>query len=368
MSIDATSPRYARQRTLSGFGVAGQEALAAARVLVIGAGGLGCAVLPTLAAAGIGHLAIVDGDTVDESNLHRQTLYSLADVGRPKAEAAAEVLRTLSPDADIVAHAAGFDAGTAATLAADVTLLIDATDNPAARYLANDLAASLAIPLVWGSALGWVGQVGVAWDARGADYRDLFPTEPAVEGATCATVGVLPSVCTTIGGMMAGEALKIVSASGDPLVGRVLQFDARTGRVRELAFRRSALRARGQASVSPGSPAAAPSAGSRPRALEPAELKRMLDAREPLVLIDVREPWEAERVQIPGSLLVPFGNLAARVAELDPAAPTIVYCHHGPRAFSAAEFLARRGFGSVAVLNGGIDAWAREADPMAARY
>lgn len=358
MSIDATSIRFARQRALTGFGIAGQGRLAPARIVVIGAGGLGSAVLPTLAAAGIGSITIVDDDTVDESNLHRQTLYSPADIGRSKAEAAMSAMKRLSPDAEITARAMRFNSETAPALASDADLIVDASDNTATRYLANDAAAGRGVPLVWGNALGWSGQVGVAWDARGVDYRDLFPTEPAADGATCETVGVLPSVCTVIGGMMAGEALKLLTASGEPLVGRVVHFDARDGRIRELNYRRAPSRRW----------AGAAKTTDDPQAVSPLQLKALLEGGQRLVLLDVREPWEAEQAQIPGSVLIPLAELTSRHTELDAAATTVIYCHHGMRSAQALDFLRQSGFAEASHLTGGIDAWSREVDPGLRRY
>ena len=200
MAIDPDAPRYARQRILPGFGRSAQQRLADAHVVVIGAGGLGATVLPALAAAGVGTIAIVDDDVVDVSNLHRQTLFSPADVGRAKVDAAADALARLAPDVAIERHGIRFAPGTTFDLLLDADLLIDGSDNLATRYLANDAAAIRAIPLVWGSALRYSGQVGVAWDERGIDYRDLFPEEPdAADADTCELAGVLPPVCAVTG-------------------------------------------------------------------------------------------------------------------------------------------------------------------------
>ncbi len=371
MPLDPASPRFARQRILAGFGDQGQAALAGAHVLVIGAGGLGSAVLPLLAAAGVGILTVVDDDTVAESNLHRQTLHTADDLARNKAESAAETLRRLSPDAEIRAVAARFEPGQTFDLLLDVDVLVDATDNPATRYLANDAAAIRGIPLVWGSALAYAGQVGVAWDEKGVDYRDLFPQGQSPEGGadegdTCDVVGVLPSVCGVIGAMMATEVLKLLTGVGEPLLGRVAAYDALTGRTREIEYRRDPEAPR------PGSleeRTAMPGADAiHDRTITAEQLAAELRGATPPVLLDVREPWEAELVSIPGSALIPLGELPARIAELDSDAELVLYCHHGSRSDRALQFLERLEFTNVRHLTGGIDAWSVKVDPSAPRY
>jgi molybdopterin/thiamine biosynthesis adenylyltransferase/rhodanese-related sulfurtransferase len=363
VSIDAGSVRFERQRTLAGFGLAGQRDLAAARILVIGAGGLGSSLLPSLAAAGVGEIGIVDDDVVEESNLHRQTMFSLSDVGRLKSEAAADALRRLSPDATVNAHPVRFDSHTAAMLAEDVDLLVDASDTLATRYLANDIAAERGVPLVWGNALGWAGQAGVAWDAKGVDYRDLFPVESSEDDATCALVGVLPTVCAVIGSIMANEVLKLLTDTGEPLLGRVLHFDSRSGSFRELAYRRApGDRSRQETPMTVTRPM------DDPHSLSAPQLRSLLDDGAPLTLLDVREPWEAETARLPNSVLVPLGDLAARHPELSKTARTVIYCHHGVRSADALGYLRELGFGDVSHLSGGIDAWSREIDPAIGRY
>lgn len=362
--MDASSPRYARQRALVGLGAEGQERLAAAHVVVVGAGGLGSAVIPALAAAGVGELTIVDDDEVDVTNLHRQTLHSPADIGRTKAESAAEAVAALSPETVVHAEPVRFDAASALALILDADLLVDASDNTATRYLANDVAAVRGIPLVWGSAVGWSGQAGVAWDARGVDYRDLFPVEPDADPASCETLGVLPTVCTVIGGIMAGEALKLLTGSGEPLLGRAVEFDGRTGRTRELEYRREAGAPR------PGSieERTAERVPDETHNLTPRQLEALIASGEEFVLLDVREPHEAEIASLPGSVLIPLGELPFRIGELDSDAPTVVYCHHGFRSSQALGLLRAQGFAEAGHLTGGIDAWAREVDPSMARY
>lgn len=367
MAVDASSPRFARQRILNGFGLDAQQRLADAHVLVIGAGGLGSAVLPILAAAGVGTITVQDDDTVAESNLHRQTLHTADDVGRSKAESAADSLRETAPDADIRALTTRFEPGTTFDLLLDVDVLVDATDNPATRYLANDAAAIRGIPLVWGSALAYAGQVGVAWDEKGIDYRDLFPeSDDASSGDTCDIVGVLPSVCGVIGAMMATEVLKLVSGIGEPLLGRVAAYDALTGRTREIEYRRDPEAPR------PGSleeRTAMPDTDHLAnRTIDAVELAERLAGANPPVVVDVREPWEAELVSIPGSLLIPLGELPDRLGEIDSDADVVLYCHHGSRSDRALQFLERMEFANVRHLTGGIDAWAVKVDPNLPRY
>jgi adenylyltransferase/sulfurtransferase len=364
MAVDPAAPRFARQRILAGFGD-GQQKLADAHVLVVGAGGLGSAALPLLAAAGVGTLTVVDDDTVAESNLHRQTLHTPADVGRNKAASAAGKLRDLAPGADIRVVEGRFAAGMTFDLLLDVDVLVDASDNPATRYLANDAAAIRGIPLVWGSALAYAGQVGVAWDERGVDYRDLFPEGDSTAGDSCEIVGVLPSVCGVIGGMMASEVLKLVTGVGEPLLGRVAAYDALTGRTREIEYRRD------PESPRPGSleERTAAAVYDLPDHTVTAEaLAAELAGPTPPVLIDVREPWEAELVSIPGSVLIPLGELPDRVNEIDSDADVVLYCHHGSRSDRALQFLQRLEFANVRHLTGGVDAWAAKVDPSLPRY
>jgi adenylyltransferase/sulfurtransferase len=372
MAVDPSSPRFARQRILAGFGAEAQAALAGAHVLVIGAGGLGSATLPLLAAAGVGILTVIDDDTVAESNLHRQTLHTAGDVGANKAASAAATLGALAPDAEIRVVESRFAAGTTFDLLLDVDVLVDASDNPATRYLANDAATIRGIPLVWGSALGYAGQVGVAWDEKGIDYRDLFPQgqspdeSSASDQDTCEIVGVLPSVCGVIGAMMATEVLKVVTGVGEPLLGRVAAYDALTGRTREIEYRRDPGAAR---------PGSLDERTSMPdtdhladHTINAIQLSGELAGPNPPLLIDVREPWEAELVSIPGSVLIPLGELPERATELDSDADIVLYCHHGMRSDRALQFLQRMEFSRVRHLTGGIDSYAVKVDPSLPRY
>lgn len=361
--LDPSSARYSRQRVLPGFGAAGQQRLAGAHVVVLGAGGLGSAVLPILVAAGVGRLTIVDDDRVDETNLHRQILHAPPDIGRLKVDSATDAAAALSPGTVVVPVPHRFDASNADHLLADADLVIDGTDDILTRYVADDAAARAGIPLVWGSAARFGGQVGVSWEAKGVSYRDLFPEPPADAGLSCEVDGILPSVCTVTGGLMAGEALKVLTGVGEPLLGRAALYDALTGRTREIAFRREGAR--------PGPAARAAPAAARPPAIAEVDapaLAAELASGAPPVLLDVREPWEADLVAIPGSTLIPLHEIGGRTGELDPAASVVVYCHLGVRSRLAAEHLVASGFVDVRNLAGGIDAWSRTVDESAVRY
>lgn len=372
MPVDPDAPRYRRQRILDGFGAVAQRALADAHVVVIGAGGLGCALLPALAGAGVGTLTILDDDTVDETNLHRQTLYGPSDVGRPKAEAAAAALARIAPDVVVHARVERFAAGATFDLLLEADLLVDGSDDPATRYLANDAAAIRAIPLVWGSALRYSGQAGVAWDERGVDYRDLFPEQPDAAEDTCEIVGVLPTVCAVTGGIMAGEVLKLLTGVGEPLLGRVAVYDALSGTTREIAYRRDPDAER------PGSleERTAIREPDPARSVTAVQLAKLLAGpttegvhETPPLLLDVRDRPEASFTSLPGSVLIPLGELSERLDELpDRDASIVVYCHHGVRSARALELLEQRGFTRARHLTGGIDAWSVQVDPEVPRY
>jgi molybdopterin/thiamine biosynthesis adenylyltransferase/rhodanese-related sulfurtransferase len=382
--IDPNSPRYARQRVLPGFGAEGQRRLADAHVVVLGAGGLGSAVVPALVAAGVGRVTVVDDDRVEVTNLHRQTLHTPDDVGRTKVESATDAAAALSPDTLVHPVPHRFGATNADELLAGADLVIDGTDDILTRYVADDAAARAGIPLVWGSAAKFSGQVGVSWEARGFSYRDLFPEPPADAGLSCEIDGILPTVCTVTGGLMAGEALKLLTGIGEPLLGRVIVYDALSARTREIVYKRATDAApRAGGPDSPASRATRPpvvtASGRRvaspkgtrvetPAEVQPAALAGELASDAPPLLLDVREPWEAEIAALPGSTLIPLGELGDRVGELDPAASVVVYCHLGVRSEYAARQLAGVGFAKVRNLAGGIDAWSRTVDPAVARY
>lgn len=364
--METPANRYARQMALPGFGPAAQQRLAAARVLVIGAGGLGSSVIPALAAAGVGTIVIVDDDTVELSNLHRQHIHGVADVGRPKARSAAESVAGIDPAIAVEVHEVRLTAGNALELYAGVDLVIDGSDNFATRYLSNDAAALAGIPLVWGAVSQYAGQVGVAWAARGPQYRDLFPTPPPPGSVlSCEAGGVLPTVCSVIGSIMSTEAIKIITGIGAPLIGRVTTFDALTGGFRELSYERNPNGAPIDAlidyEVFCGT---APTVDS----VTAPQLASELAAGGTVTLVDVREQWEADIASLPGSRLVPLGSLDDAIDGLRSAESVVIYCHLGARSARALDILRNNGFTSARQLDGGIDAWSRLVDPDVRRY
>lgn len=400
----APGTRYIRQTTLPGFGAAGQAALAAGRVLVIGAGGLGSSVLPALAAAGVGTLGIIDDDTVETSNLHRQYLHSPADVGRSKVDSAAATLTALNPATTIVTHPVRLTSENALAIFSGYDVVIDGSDNFPTRYLANDAAALSGIPLVWGAVSQYAGQAGVCFAAEGPQYRDLFPTPPPPGTVlSCADGGVLPTVCAVIGAILATETIKLLTGVGTPLLGRVTTFDALSGAFREIAYAAdpdgepitglidydvfcgiTRPRANGnavdgaagdvtaadEASVSDTVTAAQLAAELEAAAEKPDGVPDPTGAR--MTLLDVREPWEVQVAHLPGALVVPLGLLEGEleqgIAGLEPANPVVVFCHHGVRSAAALEMLRARGFADARHLEGGIEAWSRTVDRGVPRY
>ncbi len=351
--------RYSRQEALPGFGTHGQARLAAARVLVIGAGGLGSAVIPALAGAGVGTIAIVDDDRVELSNLHRQHIHTMSDVGSAKAHSAAQSVAALNPDVVVRPIEQHLTSANALALFAGVDLVIDGSDNFPTRYLADDAARLTGIPVVWGAVSQYGGQAGLSWATRGPTYRDLFPVPPAPGAvASCEAGGVLPTTVAVIGAIMATEAIKVLTGIGEPLVGRATTYDALTGNFRRLEY------------------ATDPDAEPITELIDYAAFCGLGDALSPMqlaartdhyTLLDVREPWEADTVSLPGAVLIPLGSLGARIDELDRALPIVAFCHHGVRSASARLLLAEHGF-DASHLTGGIDAWARDYDSSLARY
>jgi molybdopterin/thiamine biosynthesis adenylyltransferase/rhodanese-related sulfurtransferase len=354
--------RYSRQVALPGFGHESQSKLAVAKVLVIGAGGLGSAVIPALAAAGVGTIGIVDDDRVELSNLHRQLVHTMADVGRSKAHSAASAVAAIDPAIVVTVHDERLTAANALEIFAAYDHIVDGSDNFATRYLANDAAAIAGIPLVWGAVSQYGGQAGVAWAARGPHYRDLFPVPPAPGSVlSCEEGGVMPTVVATIGSIMATETIKLITGIGHPLVGRVTTMDALSGQFRELAYE--------------SDPIAGPITElidydlfcGISSTITAAQLQAELADGAPITLVDVREPWEAEIATLPGAKLVPLGSFEQAIDFLADEPNVVLYCHHGVRSQQALDQLTARGV-PARHLGGGIDEWSRLVDPATARY
>ncbi|MFT3661413.1 MAG: molybdopterin-synthase adenylyltransferase MoeB [Gordonia sp. (in: high G+C Gram-positive bacteria)] len=366
--------RYSRHLIIPDVGPTGQRRLRNARVLVTGAGGLGSPVLLYLAAAGVGTLGIVDFDVVDESNLQRQVIHGVADVGRPKVVSAAESIAAIDPDCRVERHETALTADDAVELFGRYDLIVDGTDNFATRYLVNDAAALAHKPYVWGSIFRFTGQVSVFWedapDGRGLNYRDLYPQAPPPGLVpSCAEGGVLGVLCASIGSVMGTEAIKLICGIGEPLLGRLMLYDALDMTWRTVRFARDPGRAPITGLIDYdefcGVDDDAVLAAARRSAVTPVRLKTMLDGAAPPVLIDVREPVEWEIVHLEGARPVPAAGLisGAALGDIPHDGDVILYCKTGVRSAEALAALHRAGLDHVRHLHGGIAAWAREIDP-----
>lgn len=382
--------RYGRHLTLPEVGIEGQRRLKAARVLVVGAGGLGSPLALYLAAAGVGTLGLVDFDTVDVSNLQRQILYGASDVGRPKLDVARERLREINPHVEVVPHRVRLEAGNALDVLSGYDLVVDGSDNFPTRYLVNDACVLLGKPNVYGSIFRFEGQVAVFWGAEGPCYRCLF-SEPPPPGLvpSCAEAGVLGILPGVIGALQANEAVKLllapVAGGVDPAVGRLVTFDALRLRFRELRLKKDPecpvcserptqtelidyeAFCGGAAEATEDDLVEEPSADDLPFQIDPRELARWRDEGRELVLLDVRTPMEIAICRIEGSIFIPLDELPERLGELDGGRTVVALCHLGARSAAAVQFL--RGHGLRAVnLAGGIDAWSAHVDPAVPRY
>ncbi len=369
--------RYGRHLVLSEIGVDGQARLKRARVLLVGAGGLGAPAGLYLAAAGVGRLAIVDNDHVDVTNLQRQVVFTMEDVGRNKAQAASERLRALNPHVDLVAHPVRLTHANAPQLLRGHDVVIDGSDNFATRYLVNDTCAALGIPHVHGSVLRFEGQVSF-FDGAGPCYRCLFPAPPA-PGAVpdCAEAGVLGVLPGMIGSIQAAEAIKSITHAGTTLAGRLLRIDALSMKFTEVAVARDpACPVCGDYRHDPTPARDNTCAPARPKEksvsipeMTVQELKQRLDAGDKLVVLDVREPHEQKVATIAGtSVSIPMGEIPARMQELAEDDEIVVYCRSGNRSARVVEFLQDSGFDRVFNLKGGIRAWSDEIDPSVKKY
>jgi len=362
--------RFARHLALPGIGAAGQERLHAARMVIVGMGGLGSPAALYLAAAGVGSLVLVDDDRVDVTNLQRQVLHSTADVGRLKVESARDRLLALDPAVQIDAHALRFDAENADVLLAGATVVIDGSDNFATRYAVSDACVRHGIPLVHGSVLRWEGQATVLIAGNAPCYRCLFPDAPPPGVAPdCASGGVLGALPGIVGSIQAAEAVKLVlGATSDTLAGRLLLVDARRMHFSTIDVRRDpACPACGDRVTTHVADDGVPLA-SMSDECTPAELAGRLARGETVELLDVREPAEWAIARLPGARLVPLATLDATLGSLDPLREIVVYCHHGVRSQWAVLTLRDAGFAHARNMTGGIDRWSREVDASVPRY
>ena len=360
--------RYARQLILDEVGIEGQSRLLRSKVLAVGAGGLGSPVALYLAAAGVGTLGIVDGDRVDLSNLHRQILHPTEAVGQPKTESARRTLAGVNPEVEVIPYQTVLTSENALDILRDYDVVVNGSDNFPTRYLVNDACVLLEKPLVDASILKWEAQATTFLPGRGC-YRCLFPTPPPPGAVpSCAEGGILGALCGFAGARQALEVLKILLGVGDTLANKLLIFDALEGETRVVRWSRNpdcpicgdhpTIRGLIDYEQFCGMPAhdrAAAAAGPIPE-LAPAEAQAML-ARGGVQLIDVREPWEHEEAHIPDCVLIPVGEVPARLREIDPDTPAIVYCRSGGRSGKIVALLRSTGYGKAINLKGGILAW-----------
>jgi len=367
--------RYARHFSLPEIGEAGQRRLRGARILLVGAGGLGSPAALYLAAGGAGVLGLVDDDRVDETNLQRQVLFGTRDVGRPKADMAAERLQDLNPHVHVERFAERLTSANALEILRDFDVVIDGSDNFPTRYLVNDACVLLGKPDVYGAIFRFEGQVSVFAPGAGPCYRCLFRDPPPPELIpSCEQAGVLGVVPGVVGSLQALEAVKLVTGAGDPLIGRLLLFDGLPARFRELPIRRDpacpvcgdvpTIRELIDYEAFCGA-AAAPEDSVEVSA--PA-LRHLLASGNQVQLVDVREPWEWGICRLDGATLLPLRELPQRFEDLDPKRPVVTYCHTGQRSLIARQFLVAQGFEDVRSLRGGVEGWAREIDTAMPRY
>jgi adenylyltransferase/sulfurtransferase len=367
--------RYSRHLIIPDVGVGGQKRLKNAKVLVVGAGGLGSPALLYLAAAGVGTLGIVDFDVVDESNLQRQVIHGQSDVGRPKAESARDKIVEINPFVTVNLHQVHLNSENALDIFAGYDLILDGTDNFATRYLVNDAAVLLGKPYVWGSIFRFEGQVSVFWEEHGPQYRDLYP-EPPPPGMvpSCAEGGVLGVLCASIGSIMVTEAIKLITGIGETLLGRLMVYDALEMSYRTIKIRKDPNGEPIEKLIDYDAFCGVVSDDAQQAAaghtITPLELKQKIDAHDNFVLIDVREPHEYEIVRIPGSVLIPKDRILSgeALAELPQDKQLVLHCKSGARSAEALAALHKAGFADAVHVGGGVLAWAREVDPSLPTY
>ncbi|MHB8656045.1 MAG: molybdopterin-synthase adenylyltransferase MoeB [Terriglobia bacterium] len=371
--------RYSRHLIMPEVGMDGQLKLKQARVLCIGAGGLGSPLALYLAAAGVGKLGIVDFDTVDFTNLQRQIIHDTNDVGRPKLTSARETIADINPIVEVVGFETRLTSENALDIFKDFDIVADGTDNFPTRYLVNDACVLLGKPNVYGSIFRFEGQASIFYAKEGPCYRCLYP-EPPPPGLvpSCAEGGVLGVLPGIVGCIQAVETIKLILGIGRSLVGRLLLFDAMNMKFRELKLRKNPecpacgthptvtklidyeqfCGIRGEEHVPP----------TKVPEMTAPEVKKMMDEKKPFVLVDVREPHEFQICRIPGSILIPLGEVPKRMNELNSADDIVVHCRSGMRSAQAVEFLMKAGFRKIHNLKGGVLAWADEVDPSMPKY
>ncbi|QDU22484.1 molybdopterin-synthase adenylyltransferase MoeB [Urbifossiella limnaea] len=371
--------RYSRHVIMPEVGLDGQRKLKAARVLVIGTGGLGSPLALYLAAAGVGTLGLVDFDTVDASNLQRQIIHGSKDIGRSKCQSAADKLRDINPDITVVLHEERFTSKNAEAIVRDYDIVVDGTDNFPTRYLVNDVCVLLNKPNVYGSIFRFDGQATVFHPAVGPSYRCLYPEPPPPgEVPSCAEGGVLGILPGVIGCIQATETVKLILGIGEPLIGRLLHYDALN-----MTFKTYKIRRDPKWPVGEPHPTvkglidyeqfcgvrgvAAPPAGGVGE-ITPEQLKKRVDAGEAVYVLDVRNPNEFQICRIPGTVLLPLPELPARYAEVPKDREVVVHCKSGMRSAKAIEFLTGQGYTRLLNLTGGILGWAEKVDPGMPKY
>jgi adenylyltransferase/sulfurtransferase len=367
--------RYSRHLIIPDVGMDGQKRLKNAKVLVVGAGGLGSPALLYLAAAGVGTLGVIDFDVVDESNLQRQVIHGQSDVGRPKAESARDSIAEINPFVKVNLHQVHLSSDNALDIFRDYDLIVDGTDNFATRYLVNDAAVLLGKPYVWGSIFRFEGQVSVFWEEHGPQYRDLYP-EPPPPGMvpSCAEGGVLGVLCASIGSIMVTEAIKLITGIGETLLGRLMVYDALEMTYRTIKIRKDPNGDKITELIDYEAFCGVVTDEARDAAaghtITPLELKQKIDAHENFLLVDVREPNEFEIVRIPGSVLIPKDRILSgeALAELPQDRPIVLHCKSGARSAEALAALHKAGFGDAVHVGGGVLAWANQVDPSLPTY
>ncbi|AQA01394.1 adenylyltransferase/sulfurtransferase MoeZ [Mycobacterium sp. MS1601] len=371
--------RYSRHLIIPDLGLDGQKRLKNARVLVIGAGGLGSPTLLYLAAAGVGTIGIVEFDVVDESNLQRQIIHGQSDIGRSKAQSARDSVREVNPFVEVRLHELRLEPDNAVNLFKQYDLILDGTDNFATRYLVNDAAVLAGKPYVWGSIYRFEGQVSVFWedapDGLGLNYRDLYP-EPPPPGMvpSCAEGGVLGILCASIASVMGTEAIKLITGIGDTLLGRLMVYDALDMTYRTIKIRKDPATPKITELIDyeafcgvVSEDAAAAAAGST---ITPRELREMLDSGKNIALIDVREPVEWDINHIQGAELVPKGTFenGEALSKLAVDRMPVFYCKTGVRSAEVLAIAKKAGFSDAVHVQGGIAAWANQIEPDMVTY